>query len=179
MTSNYETNYESDSNSENDSNLDIDSNSDDDYIYNVEDFEYEPEEPSRTRYNIVICQRYKGAYIGVRVPEINYHYLVHIRLKAFNYYIINIVYNEYINCFYKCNIEIAECIYLPSGHCIAILKTFWLRLIQRVWKRVFSERKMCRERRAHPTAIRYREIYGKWPKDCCILPGLVGMLRYA
>ena len=36
--------------------------------------------------------------------------------------------------------EIAECILLSSGETVAILKTFWIRIIQRVWKRVFLKR---------------------------------------
>jgi hypothetical protein len=30
--------------------------------------------------------------------------------------------------------EIAECIILPTGETIAILKTFWIRIIQKVYK---------------------------------------------
>lgn len=36
--------------------------------------------------------------------------------------------------------EIAECIILPSGESVAILKTFWIRIIQRAWRRVVLER---------------------------------------
>jgi hypothetical protein len=38
--------------------------------------------------------------------------------------------------------EIAECVYLSGDECVAVLKTFWLRLVQRTWKRIFQER--CR-----------------------------------
>jgi hypothetical protein len=36
--------------------------------------------------------------------------------------------------------EIAQRIELPSGHVVVILKTFYLRLIQRAWKKVFKRR---------------------------------------
>ena len=36
--------------------------------------------------------------------------------------------------------EIAERIVLPSGHIVAILKTFYIRIIQRVWKKVYKAR---------------------------------------
>ena len=39
-----------------------------------------------------------------------------------------------------CRPEIAKIIYLQGGECIAILKTFWIRLIQRTWKNVFKKR---------------------------------------
>lgn len=29
----------------------------------------------------------------------------------------------------------------PGGECVAIIKTFWIRLVQRRWKRIFAERR--------------------------------------
>lgn len=37
--------------------------------------------------------------------------------------------------------EIAETILLPSGEMVAILKTCWLRIFQRKWKRIFREKR--------------------------------------
>jgi hypothetical protein len=37
--------------------------------------------------------------------------------------------------------EIGQYIILPTQEAVAILKTFWLRIIQRKWKKVFQERK--------------------------------------
>jgi len=36
--------------------------------------------------------------------------------------------------------EIAQCLLLDSGETIAILKTFWLRIIQRTWKKIFKNK---------------------------------------
>lgn len=52
-------------------------------------------------------------------------------------------------------LEIGEYIILPTQEAIAILKTFWIRLVQRTWKKVFKQR---RENTRQP------------------LPGLRGML---
>jgi hypothetical protein len=57
--------------------------------------------------------------------------------------------------------EIAEVIYLSSGECIAILKTFWIRIIQRTWKRVYKERQNIFLIRKSPLSLRYRERNGK------------------
>ncbi len=38
--------------------------------------------------------------------------------------------------------EIGEYIILPTQEAIAILKTFWLRIFQRKWKKLFKERKL-------------------------------------
>jgi hypothetical protein len=72
--------------------------------------------------------------------------------------------------------EIAKCVYLSGEECVAILKTFWLRLVQRTWKRVFAERKQVIRQRMRPDSLRHRETMGKWPSSCNRLPGLHGML---
>ena len=37
------------------------------------------------------------------------------------------------------NIQIAEKIILKGEECVAILKTFWIKIIQRTWKKVFRK----------------------------------------
>jgi len=74
--------------------------------------------------------------------------------------------------------EIAECIYLQNNEYIAILKTFWIRLIQRTWKRVFVERKNVILKRKLLSSLKYRQLHGTWPKSCNYLPSLYGMLKF-
>ena len=120
-------------------------------------FEYEPEELSVTKNNIVICQAIDGTY------------LTHIRLKQFDYDAIR---ENYRDAFYYngCKLEIAKCDYLPSGECVAILKTFWIRIIQRAWKRVYKKHKQYL---ANCKNLFHRETFGKFPTR---LPGLYGLL---
>ncbi len=87
-----------------------------------------------------------------------------------------VIINSYKSISNTLNLEIAECIYLPSQHCVSIIKTFWLKLIQRKWKNICKERKLCIVRRANPNALKYREIYGKWPNNCANYPIMKGML---
>lgn len=72
--------------------------------------------------------------------------------------------------------EIGEYIILPTQEAIAILKTFWLRIIQRKWKKIFKERNNILNHRSCPSAIYIREKTGKWPNNCKYLPELKGML---
>ena len=69
--------------------------------------------------------------------------------------------------------EIAECLILSTGESVAILKTFWLRIVQRTWKRVFLERLALMKKRCSPEELYYRQLRGKWS---CSMPGLCGML---
>jgi len=98
------------------------------------------------------------------------------RIKSLTHSIIR----NYANIIVKKNYikpEIAECIYLKNNEYIAILKTFWIRLIQRTWKRVFIERRSVILKRKSPIALKYRLIHGKWPNNCNYLPSLYGMLK--
>jgi hypothetical protein len=72
--------------------------------------------------------------------------------------------------------EIGEYIILPTQEAIAILKTFWLRIIQKKWKKVFQERKNVIRQRCNLSNLSIREIRGRWHESCFNLPGLRGML---
>ena len=149
----------------------------DDYSLNEENDFYDPEEQSLTKYNIVLCERYNQNIHGIWDDgicnnDINKYYLTQYRLKKYNKYLINDI--KRLNPRFKT--EIAECIVLPSQYNISILKTFWLRLVQRVWKKIFMERKNIIKKRSNPTAIFHREIYGRWPNDCVKYPNFKGML---
>jgi hypothetical protein len=45
----------------------------------------------------------------------------------------------------------------PGGECIAIIKTFWIRLVQRRWKRIFAERRARLARLMKPYGLLKRE----------------------
>jgi len=72
--------------------------------------------------------------------------------------------------------EIGTYIILPTQEAITILKTFWLRIIQKKWKKVFIERKNIIRQRFNITNLSLREIYGRWPESCFNLPGIRGIL---
>lgn len=164
-----------------DSDDDIDDNDDDnDDDPNLFNIIYDPDEFSVKKYNIVICSKYNIHLHGTYEPKISDHYLTQYRLKYFDYDIINELV-EFINANTSqydvdFTVEIAECIYLPSYHCVCIIKTHWLRLIQRKWKNICTERKRVTRLRCSLNALRYRETYGKWPSNCLNYPILKGML---
>ena len=51
-----------------------------------------------------------------------------------------------------------------SGETVACLKTFWLRLVQRKWKRVYKERKRILQIRSRVKSLECIRTTGKWPK---------------
>ena len=72
--------------------------------------------------------------------------------------------------FFKCSQQIVEKIRLPSGETICILKTFWLRIIQRKWKKIYLKRKQLFHN------VYLRQIHGKLTFKNVSLPSLRGML---
>lgn len=72
--------------------------------------------------------------------------------------------------------EIAQCIILQTQHSVAILKTIWIKLIQRKWKKIYAERQSIMRKRMSPSSLSTRELTGKWPKHCQHLPSIHGML---
>lgn len=145
---------------------------DDNVIYPI----YDPEQPSRTKYNLVLCESYNRNLHGIIDGEINNHYLTLIRFTEFNYNFIRFLLRN--NPLSTSKIEIAECYYLPSEHCVSIIKTHWLKLIQRTWKKIYKNKQLCMLRRSHPYALKYHETYGKWPINCANYLTLRGMLSY-
>jgi hypothetical protein len=72
--------------------------------------------------------------------------------------------------------EIGECINLPTGEHIVIIKTMWIKIIQRKWKKVFIARNRIIKCRSCPASLSTRQLTGKWPNHCFTLPGLKCML---
>jgi hypothetical protein len=168
----------------------IDDDEDDD-----ESSEYEPEEISYTRFNITVCELYNSVVHGPPASNsLHSHYLVLHRLKKYDerlihqmiwYYTGNLadrvnykhpIIRNYINIHNKMVPEITECIYLPTGECICIKKTLWIRLIQRTWKKIYKLRQETNALRCLPRNLFYRGITGSWPAECKCSPSIRGML---
>jgi hypothetical protein len=184
-------------NSDSDSNYD--SEYDSEYDAEEEDLYIESDNVSNTRFNIVLCELYYKLHGNNKEDKIFYYHLNICRFKQFNSRVINKLcdnYNTYYH--YLANNksyspirnfntivsrnnyikpEIAETIVLESGHSICILKTFWLRLIQRTWKRIYKERCRIIKLRCCYASLKEREITGRWPEKCRVYPGLTCCLK--
>ena len=74
--------------------------------------------------------------------------------------------------------EIGEIYYLRGQECVCVIKTFWLKIIQRTWKKIFKIRQHLIKRRFRPDSIIYMQTTGKWPEECVHLPSLRGMIQF-
>ena len=81
----------------------------------------------------------------------------------------------------KTTVDIMQLKFEKEGqfcHSVVIIKTFWLRLVQRIWKNVFKKRREIEKERSKPSNIKYREIHGKFPDKLNVYPSLKGMCFY-
>jgi len=74
------------------------------------------------------------------------------------------------------NIQIGQINYLKGTECVCVIKTFWLKIIQRSWKKIFKIRNSILKTRCRPDSIIHRQITGKWPENCVYIPSIRGML---
>ena len=70
----------------------------------------------------------------------------------------------------KRRIDIAEVVILETGEHVAILKTFWLKIFQRKWRKIFNERKRIIKKRKQLSSLLYRQYNGKFPLTCQSMP---------
>ena len=73
--------------------------------------------------------------------------------------------------------EIAEVIELATGEYVCILKTFWLRLIQRKWKKIYKRRMEIVRKRMNPNNFMHFQRTGYWLDECKYLPSIYGMMN--
>tara|TARA_Y100000768_G_C23935705_1_gene662450 strand:- start:238 stop:756 length:519 start_codon:yes stop_codon:yes gene_type:complete len=85
---------------------------------------------------------------------------------------INIITNDnYIK------VDIAYVEELEGEEMVGYIKTYWLRLIQRKWKKIYKKRKEIIAKRNCIKSLNTRSLTGLWPKGLLRLPTLLGMLN--
>jgi hypothetical protein len=126
-------------------------------------------------------QLYIGFCEPIKKPNILLMEVV-VSPTTFLEYSGNIIYNylrQYVDPIkrFNGNLEIMKLDIIPtSGYYSVILKTHWLRLVQRNWKRIFRMRQKMITVRSYPPVQRVFELTGKYPGGLNVLPNLQGML---
>jgi len=78
---------------------------------------------------------------------------------------------------YETGIEIMKTHYLEDSSLSVILKTHWLRIVQRNWKRIYKQRKEILKKRCSIYSLYQRQITGRYPEGLNSLPSMNGMLH--
>lgn len=114
--------------------------------------------------NEFYCNEYKSLIITIRrgymywVRHMNYenNIITHPTIRNF-YKIIN------TKSSYK--IDIVQIETLSGGEEVCYIKTFWIKIIQRKWRKVYNERKRILKIRQSVISQRERQMTGKWPQE--------------
>jgi len=141
----------------------IDDNSD-------EDSEYYSDSDSEDDYFILNA-------VMIDIYKKKYKYLTS-SYKKNNLEIIHPIIRNYFNIISSENYIIPQIgykVYLSGNECVAILKTFWLRIVQRCWKRVYNERKQFLK---PPNIIQYLRFRETTLNHCIRIPSIHGMFWY-
>lgn len=146
---------------------DSDSDMDDMFDY---DNDFNDEERINGNYYIGLCREmFNGNYIfsSAISPSLFLRSSYHNSLQY-------LIYNSIIVMNVP-EIEILQ-LYIKNNSFYVVKKTFWLRMVQRNWKRVLRERETIYKKRCRIQSILYKEVYGQFPNTCRNLPTLKGML---
>ena len=164
-----------------------------DYIYD-EDEHHVLEDKIHNKYYIGKCYKFKeelndiyssdNIFLSISVSPLTFfrysysdimNYLsIFSSFNCFNYYsnIFNINGTQ--------NIDIMKTIVIDNENFqmyTVILKTYWLRLIQRHWKNIYKKQRYIIQQRCKIQNMRYREIHGMYPEKITYFPGIKGLLN--
>jgi len=72
-------------------------------------------------------------------------------------------YSNIINNAKYLKLEILKLEILPTQECVCVIKTFWLKIIQRKWKKIYKERMILLIKLKNYRNLLKRELNGKYP----------------
>ena len=149
-------------------------------IYNL-DVEFLDKEKENNRYYLGLCainSRNKRILLNIAIQPKTF--MMFDIKSVLNYLAEYSIFHIHRNLFDISNIhlDIMKMDITPKS-CwqTVILKTFWIRIIQRIWKRVFRERQDVLLKRRTLQNIRYFELHGRHLPTLHVLPTLHGMIK--
>jgi len=141
----------------------------------TEDIEFLENEKQHNQYYIGICKLIEHSQLSSYYVLVNsmsnhlffkYPYPLALRYLVI-YSIISVYYPK---------IEIMKLQLSQDNTYKIIIKTYWIRIIQRHWKNVLKKREEIYYQRYSIPSLRNYELLGKFPSHLQRLPGLYGML---
>jgi len=172
------------SDSETDQEIDTDSENDfEEFIIEPDDDEYD-EIYQEDSLHIYSEKEHDNYYIGI-TKRLNSDVLLMVNSVSANTFFMYSFprIRDYLAKYSILNIQNAKvhimklCILQDETYSV-ILKTHWIRLVQRHWKKVFKERKWVIKGRRNIQNQFYKEVHGKYPYGLNRLPSIHGMMRH-
>ena len=76
------------------------------------------------------------------------------------------------------SIDIYKIYYKPTFETVGVKKTFWIKIIQRRWKKLYRERLNMINKRKSIESLKYRQIHGDWPLGMKVLPSIKDIINF-
>ena len=140
-----------------------------DEIYELEyDFMNEEKEDGKYYIGLFLLEnRYRDFLLMSAVRPTTFY-------KYSHYYILNYLFEFSLFLIGNPVINILKLVKIEERNCV-VIKTFWLKIVQRKWKKVFAEKKKIIQQIKNPQWIRHFQIHGWFPHGN-YMPGLRGMM---
>ena len=141
-------------------------------------------------YKLAICSIFTPHLYGIdenSTPGIENHYLVMYTIELDEFY--NKDYKDYISLLElattnqihptirnyatisrNIKLDIIKCDELSGLEQVGYIKTFWLKIVQRRWKKVYKERQDLLKARSSIMALNERQLTGRWSKQLSVWP---------
>lgn len=122
-------------------------------------------------------------YIGLSKHMKSRHILLLNAISANSFYkysyihVLKYLYYYSLVRLYQPNVEIMKLYILNDGIYSVVLKTHWIRLIQRHWRKALQMRKQIMKKQMLVSSLYHREIYGRFPTGFNKLPILNGLMN--
>lgn len=128
--------------------------------------EYLDTDMSNGQYIIGMAHKMKGVYmLASSISPTTYFKYSNEEIKK--YLFMNSIY--YLR---RPRIDILQLHITPDGLYTCVVKTYWLRIIQKRWRTIYARRKMCQRLRGSIAELRYRELHSGFSPRCAVMPGL-------
>jgi hypothetical protein len=150
-----------------------------DSIHNEDAFHFYSEKENG-KYYIGLCHLYSNRHIFSNAQYT--HWLLSTSVSAKSFFrhsydnINNYLYYYGLVRIPQHEVQILQVHRLADEMCTVSIKTHWLRLVQRHWKKTYCKRRNMIRLRMTPQVQKYSQIHGKYPDCISRLPSLSGML---
>jgi hypothetical protein len=176
IDSDNETNSETDTESRHDTDDESDIESDYGDIFHEEQYHLDMDKHDNKYYiGIANYNHYRNIYLMSNSVSVG-SFLKFPFYRILDYlYVYSIIKPIFFK--YETGIEIMKTHYLEDSSLSVILKTHWLRIVQRNWKRIYKQRKEIFKKRCSISSLYQWQITRRYPEGLNSLPSIIGMLH--
>jgi hypothetical protein len=108
--------------------------------------------------------------------------LLSVSISATSFYkyticdVLKYLYNYSLTRINNPKVDVMKLTILDDGTYSVLVKTFWIKIIQRHWRKIYNSRVLLAKQRSYGSSRNIYELTGQYPLATNYLPGLTGMI---